>query len=203
MSKNKYILPMNGLWYVEYGGIKKSTSHSWDVISQRYAYDFEIRENNSPYHDDYKQCENYYSYHKDIIAPYDGWVVYIENSHNNTRILKDRPVICDSDDPCGNHIIIKHPNNEYSLIAHIEKDTFKVKIGDVVKQGQILAKVGNSGNTQGPHIHFHIQNGEDINKSMGIIINFKDVYYLKNKKYKKVNKINNGIYVKNFFDNNK
>ena len=39
MSKNKYILPFNRKWYVEFGGVKKSTSHSWDIIPQRYAYD--------------------------------------------------------------------------------------------------------------------------------------------------------------------
>ena len=46
MSKNKYRLPFNNTWYVEYGGLTKKTSHSWDIISQRYAYDFEIRKNN-------------------------------------------------------------------------------------------------------------------------------------------------------------
>ena len=45
MSKNKYRLPFNNTWYVEYGGLTKKTSHSWDIISQRYAYDFEIRKN--------------------------------------------------------------------------------------------------------------------------------------------------------------
>ena len=42
MSKNKYRLPFNNTWYVEYGGLTKKTSHSWDIISQRYAYDFEF-----------------------------------------------------------------------------------------------------------------------------------------------------------------
>lgn len=197
MSKNKYILPMKGLWYVEYGGITKENSHSWDIINQRYAYDFEIRENNLPFHDDCTQCNNYYSFKKTILAPFDGWVVYIENSYNNTKILKNRPVICDVDNSYGNHIIIKHPNNEYSVIAHIEKDSFKVKIGDVVKQGQPIAKVGNSGNTQGPHIHFQIQDNADLYNSKGIIINFKNVFYLKKNKEKKITNINKGIYIKN------
>ena len=42
MSKNKYYLPMKGIWYIEFGGTKKKNSHSWDIIGQRYAYDFEI-----------------------------------------------------------------------------------------------------------------------------------------------------------------
>ena len=46
MSKNRYILPFKGKWYVEYGGTKRKNSHSWNIIGQRYAYDFEIRKNN-------------------------------------------------------------------------------------------------------------------------------------------------------------
>ena len=60
MSKNKYILPFNESFYIEFGGTRKKDSHSWDVIPQRYAYDFEIRDDqNKPYHDDYLEKSNY------------------------------------------------------------------------------------------------------------------------------------------------
>ena len=79
-----------------------------------------------------------------------------------------------------NYIILKHPYNEYSLIAHILKDSFKVKIGDVVKRGQIIAKVGNSGNTNGPHIHFQVQ--KDLgSRAVGIPISFKNIIIKKKK----------------------
>lgn len=196
MSKNKYILPFSGKWYIEYGGNTKETSHSFDVISQRYAYDFEVRENDLPYHDDYHKCENYYSYLKDIICPCDGYVVEVVDKYDNTKILDGRPVICDVDSPYGNHIIIKHKHNEYSVICHIEKGSFNVKIGDIVEEGEILAKVGNSGNTQGPHIHYHLQSGINLETSKGIKIKFKDVYYV-NKKIKKTKYIEKDNYVTN------
>lgn len=197
MSKNKYILPMKDVWYVEYGGITKENSHSWDIISQRYAYDFEIRKENLPYHNDYKNKENFYSYNKEIIAPLDGWIVDIENIYDDTKILEGRPIVCDAKDPRGNYIIIKHLNNEYSLIDHIKKDSFKVQIGDIVKEGQIIAKVGNSGNTEGPHIHFQVQDSEDFYSCNGIPITFKNVLKKNNNKYKKIKYLNKNIYVKN------
>ena len=184
MSKNKYRLPFNGYWYVEYGGIKKEDSHSWDIISQRYAYDIEIRKNDLPYHDDYKEIKNYYSYLEDVICPCDGWVFLIEDSYKNTRIIENRPIINDINDPCGNHIIIKHPNNEYSFLCHLEKGTINVKVGDLVKEGDILGKVGNSGNTQGPHIHFHVQNTPDILNGKGIKITMKNTIDENNKNIK-------------------
>lgn len=181
MSKNKYRLPFNNTWYVEYGGLTKKTSHSWDIISQRYAYDFEIRKNNLPYHDDYKSKENYYSYNEEIICPCDGFVIDIKNEYDDTKIIENRPVICDIDDPRGNFITIKHENGESSTICHIKKDSFKVSIGDIVKEGEVLARVGNSGNTQGPHIHFQVQEGNDFYNSKGIIITFKDTFHNKRK----------------------
>lgn len=194
MSKNKYRLPFNGKWYVEYGGIKKEDSHSWDILTQRYAYDIEIRNNNNPYHDDYKKIENYYSYLEDIICPYDGWVISVENSYINTRILENRPVINDINDPCGNHIIIKHPHNEYSFLCHFEKNSILVHEGELVKEGQVLGKVGNSGNTQGPHIHFHIQNTPDIINGKGIKITFKNTI---NEKNKNIKHLKHGMIVEN------
>lgn len=187
MSKNQYILPFVGTWYIEYGGTKKKNSHSWDIISQRYAYDFEIRKNNLPYHDDVQKNENYYSYLQEIIAPYDGWVINIINEYPNTHITKDRKIICDIDDPKGNYIVLKHSNGEYSTICHFEKDSFKVNLGDTVRQGQVLGLVGNSGNTQGPHIHFQIQQGPNPDTDKGIPISFKNAY-ANNKKIKHLQK---------------
>ncbi len=171
MRKNKYSLPFKEEFYVEFGGIKKKDSHSWDIPAQRYAYDFEIRDNeNKPYHDDYLKIENYYSYKRDIIAPLDGIVVEICNKYPNTKIVKNRKIVCDVDDVRGNHIIIMHGNTEYSMIAHILKDSFQVKVGDYVKRGDVLAKVGNSGNTNGPHIHFQVQRGpSEIDEGIPIL----------------------------------
>ncbi len=176
MSKNKYLLPFQGEYFIEYGGLTKKTSHSWDIIPQRYAYDFEIRKNNLPYHDDYKILKNYYCYLDNIICPCSGFVIDLQNNQPNTKVYKNRPITNDISDARGNYITIKHPHGEYSTICHFEKGSISVEIGDLVEAGQILGKVGNSGNTQGPHIHFQVQNGPDFNYSKGIIITFKNAY---------------------------
>lgn len=198
MSRNKYRLPFSGIWYIEYGGIKRKHSHSYDIINQRYAYDFEIRENHLPYHDDYKNCDNYYSYLENILCPCDGFVVDVVDLYDDTKIVDGRPMICDCDSPYGNYIIIKHKYHEYSVICHIKKNSFLVKVGDIVRTGDVLAKVGNSGNTMGPHIHFQVQDGLDFG-SNGIKITFKDTYFKKKNHYKKIKYVHKNMYVKNIF----
>lgn len=109
----------------------------------------------------------------------------------NTLIYKDRPARCDIEDPRGNYITIKHEHGEYSTICHLEQDTINVKIGQLVKAGELLAKVGNSGNTEGPHLHFQVQNGPDFNRSTGVKITFTNTYQGK----KKLKKVSQGMYV--------
>lgn len=57
----------------------------------------------------------------------------------------------------GNHIIIYHEDDKkYTLYGHLETGTFKVKTGERVKAGQIIAKTGSSGNSSAYHLHFNI-----------------------------------------------
>ncbi|MDO0912761.1 M23 family metallopeptidase [Streptomyces sp. DT2A-34] len=55
----------------------------------------------------------------------------------------------------GNAVVIKHGNGSYSQYAHLSR--IDVKVGQVVKTGQHIAKSGNTGNSSGPHLHFEIR----------------------------------------------
>ena len=67
----------------------------------------------------------------------------------------------------GNYVEINHGNGNTTLYQHLS--TAAVKIGDTVKQGQVIAKSGNSGISTGAHLHFEMrENGKAINPLVGI-----------------------------------
>lgn len=62
----------------------------------------------------------------------------------------------------GNHIVINHGFGYETLYAHLSN--YKVRVGQHVKRGDIIGLVGNTGRSQGPHLHYEVhKNGEVIN----------------------------------------
>lgn len=57
----------------------------------------------------------------------------------------------------GNYILIAHANGLYTLYAHGLDGSRTVSAGQTVKQGQQIMKVGNTGNSTGPHLHFEVR----------------------------------------------
>ncbi|MCL2519673.1 MAG: M23 family metallopeptidase [Spirochaetaceae bacterium] len=174
-SAIEYSLPFEDEWLVVNGGIDKENSHSWDIQAQRYAYDFFITDKHcNSYKENKYKLENYYCYNQPILAPADGVVVEIGNRCRESNIMRFSLLDAYKKDIRGNYIVIKH-EDEYSLIAHIIKDSFNVKVGEAVKRGQLIAKCGNSGNSSEPHIHFQVAAGSSFFASNSLKINFKNI----------------------------
>lgn len=57
----------------------------------------------------------------------------------------------------GNYIIIAHYNGLYTLYAHGQAGSIAVSEGQEVKQGQQIMRVGSTGNSTGPHLHFEVR----------------------------------------------
>ena len=57
----------------------------------------------------------------------------------------------------GNYVEIKHSDGKYTFYAHLQKGSVKVKVGDVVFQGQVIGNMGSTGSSTGPHLHFEMR----------------------------------------------
>ncbi|MDR1687723.1 MAG: M23 family metallopeptidase [Clostridiales bacterium] len=171
-----YSLPFEGTWVAVNGGVIKETSHSWDMIPQRYAYDFiMLDENGKSFSGNGVSVSDYYCYGKKILAPADGVVVKVKDNCKDSKIMgngKTDPLIKDIR---GNYVLIRHAEKEYTLLAHLMPGSIAVSAGQSVKREQPVAMCGNSGNTSEPHLHFQIQNGKNFFVSAGLPIHFQNI----------------------------
>jgi urea transporter len=142
-------LPVNGMWDISQGHSGEHTHRGeW-----KHAWDFVIRDNNGlEYKNDGDFPEDYFCYDKNVLAPADGFVQEVMSGIPD-NIIADMNLT----NNWGNTIIIKHVEYLYTKLSHLKDGSILVKAGDYVRKGQVIAKVGNSGRSPYPHLHFQIQ----------------------------------------------
>ncbi len=172
-NKVDYSLPFEDEWFVYNGGREQANSHSWEVITQRYAYDFVIADSNKVRHTSRGTAlQDYACYGKNICAAADGKVVKVVSGIKDAPFLGYGIVDFTGTNFVGNHVIIEHAPNEYGLYAHLIKGSIPVAVGDLVKSGEVIGKCGHSGHSSEPHLHFHLQDTENFFSAMGLPIVF-------------------------------
>ncbi|CAB4880461.1 unannotated protein [freshwater metagenome] len=60
------------------------------------------------------------------------------------------------DEGAGYYLVLRGTDNRDYVFMHLQKGSLKVRIGSIVKAGQRLASMGNTGHSTGPHLHFEI-----------------------------------------------
>lgn len=98
-----------------------------------------------------------------VIASRSGVVVY---PTKNKRIDYPNVQNCSPFMGYGNYVIIQHDDGNYTLYAHLSPNTITVREGDTVDQGQVIAKMGTSGCSTGPHLHFEFRLGENSSSAL-------------------------------------
>jgi murein DD-endopeptidase MepM/ murein hydrolase activator NlpD len=72
----------------------------------------------------------------------------------------------------GNYIVVRADRGHYAFYAHLQPGSRRVQRGDRVRAGEVLGLLGNSGNTDGPHLHFHIMDSPSPLQSNGLPFTF-------------------------------
>lgn len=181
-QKARYSLPFRapeeGEWYVFNGGPDERTSHSWDLVAQRYAYDFVVVDGSLRRWrggTEGRQLEDYLCHGEPVLAPADGVIVALEDG------VRDAPRPGTGWlDPfarhiAGNHVTIEHAEGEYSFLAHLAPGSVPVKVGERVTRGREVGRCGNSGNSTEPHLHFQVQDRPDFFEAAGLPVSFDGV----------------------------
>ena len=119
---------------------------------------------------------------REILAPAAGTVVYARNDvptnphpgeepgDNWYRALHD-PVMAYA----GNCVIVDHGNSEYSVMMHMQPGSVALKVGNRVAAGQVIGRLGNSGDATGPHLHYQLQSGPRLFRDEPLPFRFQNV----------------------------
>lgn len=156
-TENTYHMPFQGEWMTFWGGVNNLVNYHYDVVSQRYAYDLFIMEDGTSHEGSASENESYFAYGEPVLAPLEGKVTVLEDTIEDNTPTVDT----NEEQPLGNHVTIEHENGEYSVIAHLKQGSVTVEEGDMVDAGDELGKVGNSGNSSEPHIHFQVSDSPE------------------------------------------
>lgn len=167
-----YTLPFRGEWLLVNGGNTRNTSHSWDVLGQRFALDFvQANEAFERHTGRGTRAADYFCYGQDILAAADGTVVRLESRVRQAFLGWG---ICDftARSFVGNHVLIEHAEGECALYAHLIRGSVTVAPGDRVTRGQVIGRCGHSGHSTEPHLHFHLQDSGELWEGMGLPVRF-------------------------------
>ena len=169
--------PFHGEW-AAFNGPSNASGHrrlvlgldGHTAIGQRFAIDFlQLDSTGSSYHGDPLKNENYYAYGTPLMAVADGVIAATKDSiPQNVPGASSRAVPITMATVGGNYVAIDVGHGRYALYAHLQPGSLRVKAGDRVKRGQVIALLGNSGNSTEPHVHFQIADGPTFLSSEGI-----------------------------------
>jgi murein DD-endopeptidase MepM/ murein hydrolase activator NlpD len=164
-------LPFRGEWSVHWGGDRKELNHHMADPSQRRAADLgQVGPDGKTYRGSGTSNFDYYAYGQEIVAVADGKVITVVDGVPDNVPGSENPYMT-----TGNVIVIQHDPTLYSVYAHLQPGSARVKVGNVVKRGATLGLCGNSGNSNEPHLHFQLQDGPLIEKSWGVTPIFANV----------------------------
>ncbi|MDN5848862.1 MAG: M23 family metallopeptidase [Nitrococcus sp.] len=128
-------------------------------LAQRFAIDWvRLDAQGRPYVGDFRVNENWYIFGDPIVSVSGGRVVEtLDTMPENTP-----PVPASDLTPytaLGNHVIVDMGEGRFALYAHMQPGSVAVTVGERVRRGQLLGRVGNTGSSAAPHLHFHITDG--------------------------------------------
>ena len=158
--------PLRGDRWVAANGPSNTASHRRALyavdgkarISQRFAIDWmKLGPDGQAFRGDPKRNASWYGYGAEALAIADAAVVSVKDAlKENVPMASERAVPMTLETICGNHVLLDLGAGRFALYGHLQPGSLRVRVGDRVRRQQVLGLVGNSGNSDAPHLHLHI-----------------------------------------------
>lgn len=145
-----------------------------DRIPGRFAIDFiKMNDDGKFAKGDDNEIKNWFGYGTDVLAVDDGVVASVNDSFPESATLKAHPRYA-ADKATGNYISIKIGEEIFAFYEHLKPGSIKVRPGQKVRKGDVIASLGFTGQTTGPHLHFHVADKNSPLGAEGIAFVFDD-----------------------------
>ncbi|MES1160845.1 MAG: M23 family metallopeptidase [Bacteroidota bacterium] len=184
----------NGKWAAIYDPVWRNghrrviyTVNGHAGIPGRYAIDFMQLDNQgklSNGNDDV--VKEWYGYGADVLAVADGVIASQRDDFPETSTVSGRERV-KPERATGNYISLKIGEGKYVFYEHLKPGSIRVKQGQKVKKGQVIASLGFTGQSEGPHLHFHVANTNSPLGAEGLPFSFEHFTYLG--KYTEIDKL--------------
>lgn len=160
--------PLAGEWYVSNAG--RSDVINGHSPNESNSLDFHRIGANGRTHTGGSDAplSDYAGFGLPVLAPADGQIVEVQND------FADTPAGTNGD--YANSVVLDIGDDRFVVMGHLKQGSVKVQVGDVVRRGQPLAAVGNTGHTNEPHLHFQIQDNVTGDAMRTYPIVFRDVH---------------------------
>lgn len=127
-------------------------------IPARFAIDwFRVDAKGNHARGDAQEVANWFGYGEDVLAVADGTVVAVRNDYPESHTLKNRRHALG--EGSGNFVSLSLGGGRYAHYEHLQPGSVRVHPGEHVGRGQVIASLGFSGDSTGPHLHFHVSDG--------------------------------------------
>jgi hypothetical protein len=139
-------------------------------FAQRFAIDWmQLDDAGRLVRGDPANVHSYTSYDREVLAVAEGTVVEtLDALDDQVPGRNPDPSSITIDNVDGNHVVLDLGGGRHAFYAHLRKGSVAVRRGDRVRRGQVLGRIGNTGNTSAPHLHFHLMDGPSVLGSEGI-----------------------------------
>ena len=174
--------PLRGKGWVAFNGCCADLQHRGGVmafdgvakIAERFAIDFmKLDADRRIFVGPADRNESYPTYGVPVYAVVGGTVVEASDGAPERIPTKPREPITIAN-AAGNYVVVDIGGGNYALFAHLKTGTVAVKPGDRVKAGDVIGHAGDTGNSDAPHLHFHVMDGPSPLASNGIPYAFTD-----------------------------
>jgi hypothetical protein len=142
------------------------------VDSRRYAIDWKQTRDGASFSADARDVSSYYSYGKAVLAVADGRVVTARDGlpdnipGHGESFHPAVPITLET--VAGNTITLDLGGSQFAYYMHLQPGSLHVEAGDRVRRGQVIARIGNSGDAREPHLHFEVTTSSKLLAGEGV-----------------------------------